>query len=166
MKVLRLRVQAGKASPAPPLGPTLAQYGLPVNKVIEEINEATKEYAGLEVTLILRVDEATGKYSIEVKSPTTTSLLLKYAGVQEPSGDPTHKKVGNISIEDAVKVAIAKKGELKAKTLKAAAKSVVSTARSIGLTVEGKDPKAVLAEIDTGVYDEVFKRYEELWRGG
>jgi large subunit ribosomal protein L11 len=166
MKVLRLRVQAGKASPAPPLGPTLAQYGLPVNKVVEEVNEATKEYAGLEVTLILRIDEATGKYSIEVKSPTTTSLLLRYAGVQEPSGDPAHKKIGNISIEDAVRVAIAKRRDLNARTLKAAVKSVVSTARSVGLTVEGKDPREVLREIDSGVYDEVFKKYEELWSGG
>ncbi len=166
MKVVRFRVQAGKASPSPPLGPTLAQYGLPVEKVVEEINKLTEDYSGMEVTVVLRIDESTGKYSIDVALPTTTSLLLRFANVQEPSGDPARKKVGNITIEDAIKVALIKKSELNAKTLKAAVKSVISTARSIGLTVNGKDPKEVLAEVDRGVYDGYFNQYEEYWRSG
>ncbi len=166
MRVVRIRAQAGRASPSPPLGPTLAQYGLPVERVVEEINRLTERYSGMEVTVILRVDESTGRYSVDVASPTTTSLLLKFANVQEPSGDPAHKKVGNISLEDAIKVALIKKNELNAKSLKAAVKSVVSTARSIGLTVDGKDPKEVLSGIDKGVYDEYFSSYEKQWRSG
>jgi large subunit ribosomal protein L11 len=166
VKVFRVRVQGGKASAAPPLGPALTQYGLPVDKVVTEINKLTEGYEGMEVTVVIKVDETTGSYSIDMISPTTTSLLLKFAGVQEPSGDPAHKKVGNISLEDAIRVAIAKKKELNAKTLKAAVKSVVSTARTIGLTVDGKDPKEVLSEINKGVHDELFAKYESEWSGG
>lgn len=165
MKVVRVQVQAGKASPSPPLGPALSQYGLQVDKVVAEINKLTEGYSGMEVTVVLRIDETTGKYSIDVMSPTTTSLLLKYAKAQEPSGDPAHKKVGDITLEDAVKVALAKKKSLNAKTLKSAVKSVISTARSIGLTINGKDPKEVLAEIGRGLHDDLFSKYESYWRG-
>lgn len=160
-----MQVQAGRASPAPPLGPTLSQYGLSADKVVAEINRLTEGYSGMEVTIVLKVDESTGKYGIEVMSPTTTSLLLKHAKAQEPSGDPAHKKVGNITLEDAIKVALGKRNDINAKTLKAAVKSVISTARSIGLTVNGKDPKEVLAEINRGVYDDLFDKYEQHWRG-
>lgn len=163
MKVVRTRVQAGRASPAPPLGPALSQYGVPVDKVIAEINELTKNYEGMEVTVVIRIDETTGRYKIDTISPTTTSLLLKFAGAQEPSGDPARKKVGDISLEDVIRVALIRKHELNAKTLKTAAKSVVSTARTVGLTVNGKDPKQILAEIDTGLHDELFRKYESEW---
>ncbi|MEM2006237.1 MAG: 50S ribosomal protein L11 [Sulfolobales archaeon] len=166
MKVVRMQILGGKASPAPPLGPALSQYGLPVDKVVAEINKLTEGYLATEVTVVLEIDEPTGKYTIKVKSPTTTSLLLKYAKVQEPSGDPAHKKVGSITLDDAIRIALAKKSDINAKTLKAAVKSVVSTARSIGLTVNGKDPKEVLAEINRGIYDDLFSKYEEQWRGG
>lgn len=161
-----MRVQGGKASVAPPLGPTLSQYGLPADKVVTEINKLTEGYEGMEVTVVIKVDESTGSYSIDTISPTTTSLLLKFAGAQEPSGDPAHKKVGNISLEDVIRIAITKKRELNAKTLKAAVKSIVSTARTIGLTVNGKDPKEVLSEINKGVHDELLAKYESEWRGG
>ncbi|MCX8208252.1 MAG: 50S ribosomal protein L11 [Sulfolobales archaeon] len=160
-----MQVKAGKATPSPPLGPTLSQYGLPVDRVVEEINRATEGYSGMDVTVVIRVDDS-GRYYVDVQSPTTTSLLLNSAGVQESSGDPAHKKVGNVSLEDVIKVALVKKRDLNAKSLKAATKSVVSSARSIGLTVNGKDPREVLAEIDRGVYDDLFSRYEALWRGG
>ena len=163
MKAVRLRVKGGRTTPAPPLGPTLSQYGLPVDRVVAEINELTKPYEDMEVTVVVLVDEATGRYRVDVVSPTTSSLLLKFAGVQEPSGDPAHKIIGNVSLEDAIRVAITKKLELNAKTLKAAVKSVISTARTIGLRVNGKDPKEVLKEIDAGLHDELFRRYESEW---
>jgi len=164
-KIIKAKIEGGKASPAPPLGPTLTQLGVNVNEVISKINELTKDYAGLEVTVMLYVDTSTKQYRVEVKSPTTTSLLLKFAGAQEPSGDPKNKKVGDISFDKVIEVALIKRNELNAKSLKAAVKSVISTAATIGLTVDGKEPKQVLKEVNEGLYDSLIKKYEDKWRG-
>ena len=164
IRVVRIQVEGGKASPAPPLGPTLQQLGLDPAKVVEEINRATKVYEGLQVRVDVIVDLDSMKYDLRVKLPTTTSLLLRAAGAEAPSGDPAHKKVGDISLEKAIEIAILKKPELNSKSLKAAVKTILGTARSIGITVNGKDPKEVQAEIDRGVYDEVLLKYEDRWR--
>ncbi len=162
-RLVRVKVQGGKASQAPPLGPTLNQLGLNVSEVVSKINELTKGFEGMEVNVNIYVNPQTKEYRIEVKSPTTTSLLLKFAGVQQPSGDPAHKKVGDISFDKIVEVSILKKNDLTAKTLKSAVKSIISTAGSIGLTINGKDFKQVLKEVDEGLYDEILKKYESKW---
>ena len=163
-RIIRARVKGGKATPTPPLGPAISQYGLDVNEVINKINEATKDYGDLEVTVEILVNPETKNYKINVKSPTTTSLLLKFAGALEPSGDPAHKKVGDVKFEDIVKIAILKKHDLTAKTLKAAVKTILSSAATIGVTVEGKEPKEVLREVTEGKYDPILLKYEEDWR--
>ncbi len=163
-RIIRARVKGGKATPTPPLGPAISQYGLDVNEVINKINEVTKDYGDLEVTVEILVDPETKNYKINVKSPTTTSLLLKFAGASEPSGDPAHKKVGDVKFEDIVKIAILKKQDLTAKTLKAAVKTILSSAATIGITVEGKEPREILREITEGKYDSILLKYEEEWR--
>jgi len=164
LKVIKVQVEGGKATNAPPLGPALADAGLNVAEVVSKINEMTEPYRGYTVTVKIIVDLDTKEYTISLELPTTTSLLLSFAGVAEPSGDPAHKKVGNLSLEDVIKVALLKKSELNAKSLKAAVKTILGTARSIGLTVEGKDPKEVIAELNKGLYDDVLKKYEVEWQ--
>ncbi len=163
IKVIRAQIEGGKATTAPPLGPALTDAGLNAAEVIEKINELTKQYQGLTVEVKIVVDLDTKKYRIELGLPTTTSLLLKFAGASEPSGDPAHKKVGDLKFEDIIRAAILKKPELNAKSLKAAVKCILGSARSIGLTVDGKDPKEVVREVAQGVYDEILRRYEEEW---
>ncbi|MEM1825505.1 MAG: 50S ribosomal protein L11 [Desulfurococcaceae archaeon] len=162
-KVIRIMVEGGKATPGPPLGPTLSQLKLNVAEVVKAINEATKEYSGLTVPVEIVIDTSSKKYQIRVGIPTTTALLLKEAGVNQPSGDPMHKKIGDISLEKIVKIAIIKKESLNAKTLKSAVKTILGSARSIGLTVNGKDPKVVQNEIDNGLHDELLSKYESEW---
>ena len=163
-RIVRVRVKGGEASSAPPLGPAINQYGLDVAEVVRKINEATKDYKGLEVTVEVLVNPDTKEYKIRVKSPTTTSLLLKFAGASEPSGDPAHKKVGDIKFEDVIKVALLKRKDLNAKSLKAAVKTILSSAATIGLTVEGKEPKQVVKEVTEGKYDSILFKYEEEWK--
>ncbi len=163
VRVVRAEIQAGKASVAPPLAPALQQLGLDPLKIMDEINRLTKKYEGYVVKVKIFVDQDTLKYDIKIDLPTTTDLLLKTANVSEPSGDPAKKKIGDVSLEKIIEVAIVKKRELNAKSLKAAVKSLLGSARSIGLTVDKKDPKEVSKEIDAGVYDEIFKKYEEKW---
>lgn len=163
IKVVKVQIEGGKASNAPPLGPALADAGLNVNEVVEKINSMIEAYKGYTVTVKIVIDLDTKKYDIFLELPTTTSLLLNMAKVSEPSGDPAHKKIGNITLEDVIKVALLKKQELTAKSLKAAVKTILGSARSIGLTVDGKDPKELVAELERGLYDEVLKKYEEEW---
>lgn len=163
MKVIKIQVEGGKASSAPPLGPAITDAGLNVAEVIEKINKMTEVYKGLTVTVKIIVDLDTKNYEIELELPTVTSMLLSMAKASEPSGDPMHKKIGNISIEDVVRVALLKKPELTAKSLKAAVKTILGSARSIGLTVEGKDPKDVIKEVEQGVYDAILGKYEGEW---
>lgn len=163
-RTVRLKVKGASASPQPPVGPAIAQLGLDVNEVVSKINELTKHLKDIEVSVLLHVDTDTKNYRIEVKSPSSSSLLLKMAGVSEPSGDPAHKKVGNLSVEDVIKVALMKKNEMNSRSLKAAVKSLVSTASTIGLSVDGKSAKEVIKLIDEGFYDSFFLKYEDEWK--
>jgi len=95
--------------------------------------------------------------------PTVTELLLKAVGASEPSGDPIHKKIGDHPFEKIIEIALEKKEDLLAKSLKAAVKTVLGSARSIGITVDGKDAKVVSMEVDRGVYDDVLAKYEDKW---
>ncbi|MCE4617400.1 MAG: 50S ribosomal protein L11 [Desulfurococcales archaeon] len=162
-KVLSFLIEGGNARPGPPLGPTLSSAGLNVGKVIQEINEATKDYKGMTIPVKVIIDTSTKKYRIEVGIPTTTALLLQAVGAKEPSGDPEHQKIGDLSIEKIIEIALKKKPQLLAKTLKAAVKTILGSARSIGITVDGKDPKQVTKEIEEGLYDAVLSKYEEEW---
>jgi large subunit ribosomal protein L11 len=162
-RTVRLKVKGGSASPQPPVGPAIAQFGLDVNEVVNKINALTKHLKDFEVTVLLHVDTDTRNYRVEVRSPSSSSLLLKMAGASGPSGDPAHKKVGNLSIEDVIKVALMKKNEMNSRSLKAAVKCLVSTASTIGLSVDNKSAKEVVKLIDEGFYDPVFLKYEGEW---
>jgi len=163
VRVIRAEIPAGKATNSPPLGPALQQLGLDPSKVIEDINKATKKYSGHTVKIKIIVDLDTLKYDIITELPSTTDLLLKAVGVESPSGDPAKNKIGNISLEKIIEIALFKKKELNAKSLKAAVKTILGSARSIGLTVEGKDPKIVIKEIEQGLYDDLLRKYEDKW---
>ena len=162
-KSIKIVLEGGNAKPGPPLGPTLSQLGLNVGEVVKKINEATSQFKGMTVPVAIEVDTSAKKYEIKVGVPTTTSLLLKTVGAEAPSGDPEHKKIGNLKMEQIIDVAIKKKPQLTAKTLKAAVKSILGTARSIGITVEGKDPKMVVKEVEQGKYDDLLTKYEQKW---
>lgn len=162
-KTLRFIVEGGKATPGPPIGPSLSPYKVNVTEVVNAINNATKDYEGLSVPVEVIVDTDTRKFEVKVGIPTTTALLMKAAGAHEPSGDPAHKKIGNVSIDDVIRIAIIKKDQLTAKTLKNAIKTILGTARAIGVTVEGKDPKEVIMLVEQGYYDEAISKYAKEW---
>ncbi|MCE4599220.1 MAG: 50S ribosomal protein L11 [Desulfurococcales archaeon] len=162
-KVVTVQIEGGRARPGPPLGPTLSSLGLNVKQVVDEINEKTKAFEGMTIPVKIIVDVSTKKYKIEVGIPTTTALLLKAVGAKEPSGDPIHQKIGDLPFEKIVEITLQKKPQLLAKTLKAAVKTILGSARSIGITVDGKDPKIVTREVDEGLYDAVLAKYQDEW---
>jgi len=163
IRVVTVKVRGGEAKPEPPIVDIIKGVGLDPEKIVEEINKLTEKYKGLEVQVKIIIDEETKEYEFEIKPPTTTELLLKAVGAKEPSGDPMHKKIGDLPFEKIVEVTILKKPALNAKTLKAGVKTIIGSARSIGITIDGKDGKDVTREVEEGVYDAVLAKYEEEW---
>jgi large subunit ribosomal protein L11 len=159
-QVAEVLVEGGKATPGPPLGPAIGPLGLNVKQVVDRINEATKDFVGMQVPVKIIVDPVTRQFEIEVGTPPVSQLIKKELGLEKGSSEPVRTIVGNLTMEQVIKIARAKKQQMLAADLKAAAKEVIGTALSMGVTVEGKDPREVQKEIDEGVYDEVFAKAE------
>lgn len=159
-KVVELLVSGGQATAGPPLGPALGPLGVNVMAVVNKINELTKDYAGMKVPVKVTVDPETKTFEVNVGTPTTSALIVSELKIEKGSGTPKTQKVGNLTLEQVVRVAKIKRHELLAKTLKNAVKEVLGSCVSMGVTVEGKDPREVQAEIDEGKCDEVFSKGE------
>lgn len=155
-EVLKVLVDGGKASAGPPLGPALGPMGVNIMEVINAINEKTKQFEGMKVPVTLTVDASTKDFEVEVGTPPTSALILKELGVEKGSGDPTRTKVGNLTIEQVKKVAEMKKSSMLGKKEKERALEIIGSCVSVGVTVEGKDPKDMQKEIKDGVYDGVL----------
>ncbi|RLE51780.1 MAG: 50S ribosomal protein L11 [Candidatus Methanomethylicota archaeon] len=160
-KTFNFLVEGGKATGGPPIGPALGPLGVNIMQVVNKINELTKEFSGMRVPVTVTVDIDTKEFEVSVGVPTTTALIIRELKVEKGSGTPHEKKIGNLSIEQVVKIAQIKRKQLLAKTLKGAVKEVLGTCLSMGVTVEGKDPRDVQKEIDAGKYDEIISKYEE-----
>lgn len=157
--IVEALVPGGKATPGPPLGPALGPLGVNIKDVIDQINEKTKDFNGMQVPVIVTVADDKS-VTIEVGTPPTSSLLLQEAGVQKGSGKPNTEKVGNITVQQAAKIARMKKDDILAYDLKAAIKEVTGVGVSMGITVEGMDVREFQKAIDAGQYDDVLNNEE------
>jgi large subunit ribosomal protein L11 len=157
-KVIESLVSGGQATAGPPLGPALGPLGVNVIVIVNKINEETKSYAGMKVPVKITVDTDTKEFEVTVGIPTTAALIVKEAGIQKGSGKPNTEKVGNLSFEQIMRIAEVKRSSLLAGNIKAAVKEVVGTCVSMGITVDQKDAKTVLREIDEREYDEVLEK--------
>ncbi|MCW4021091.1 MAG: 50S ribosomal protein L11 [Candidatus Bathyarchaeota archaeon] len=155
-KVIEALVSGGQATAGPPLGPALGPLGVNVLSIVNKINEETESYVGMKVPVKIVVDPETKDFEVSVGIPTTAALIVKEAGIQKGSGTPNTEKVGNLSLDQAINIAEVKRPTLLAGTLKAAVKEVVGTCVSMGVTVDQKDAKTVLQEINEGKYDETL----------
>ena len=153
---LEVLVDGGKATPGPPLGPTLGPLGVNVIQVVNAINEKTKAFAGMKVPVTLTVDSKTKAFEIKVGTPPTSALILKEIKVEKGSGNPRTTKVGNLTVQQAIKISEMKKDSMLGKTKKERFKEVVGTCVSMGVTVDNKEPKQVIKEIESGGYAGLF----------
>ena len=160
-KVVELLVSGGQATAGPPLGPALGPLGVNVLAIVNKINELTKDYSGMKVPVKVTVDPETKEFEVSVGTPTTSALIVSELKIKKGSGTPSTEKVGNLTIEQVMRIVKLKRPELLAKTLKAAAKEVLGSCVSLGVTVEDKDPRETQREIDEGKYDEIFSKSEE-----
>jgi len=153
---LEVLVDGGKATPGPPLGPALGPMGVNVIQVVNAINEKTKAFTGMKVPVTLFVDSKTKAFEIKVGTPPVSALILKEIGIEKGSGSPKTTKVGNLKVEQVQKIAEMKKDSMLGKDKKARFKEVVGTCVSMGITVDGKDPKVIIKEIEKGGYAGLF----------
>jgi len=159
-KIVELLINGGQATAGPPLGPALGPLGVNVMLIVNKINELTKDYAGMKVPVKVAVDPETKEFEVSVGTPTTSALIVSELKIEKGSGTPNTQKVGNLTMEQVMRIAKIKHEELLGKNLKAAAKEVLGSCVSIGVTVEGRDPRELQKEIDEGKYNEIFSKSE------
>lgn len=151
-EVVEVLVPGGKATAGPPLGPALGPLGINVKAVVDEINKKTSEFNGMQVPVKIEVDDKKN-FTVSVGVPPTTALIMSEIGIQKGSGEPNVIKVGDLSIDAAARIARMKIDGMLSYDLRNALKEVVGTCVSVGVTVDGKDPKEVFPLIDAGDYD-------------
>ena len=131
---VKLQIPAGKATPAPPVGPALGQHGVNIGAFTKEFNERTKNDIGMTIPVVVTV-YADRTFSFVTKTPPVPNLLQKACNIEKGSGVPNRDKVAKIPIEEVRKIAELKLPDLNASSLEAATKMVMGTARSMGITV-------------------------------
>lgn len=132
---IKLQIPAGKATPAPPVGPALGQHGINIAQFTKEFNAQTQGQDGMIIPVVITV-YADRSFSFVCKTPPAAVLLKKACKIQSGSGEPNKKKVATISKADLQKIAETKMPDLNAGSLEAAISMIAGTARSMGITVE------------------------------
>lgn len=132
---IKLQIPAGKATPAPPVGPALGQHGVNIMSFTKEFNERTKNDAGLIIPVVITVYEDRS-FTFVTKTPPAAVLIKKACGIEKASGTPNKNKVATISKADIQKIAETKMPDLNAASLEAAMSMIAGTARSMGIVVE------------------------------
>lgn len=132
---VKLQIPAGKATPAPPVGPALGQHGINIAAFTKEFNERTKNDIGMIIPVVITV-YADHSFSFVTKTPPAAVLIKKECSIESGSGEPNKKKVATISKASLQKIAELKKPDLNASSVEQAMKMIAGTARSMGVTVE------------------------------
>lgn len=133
--IIKLAINAGKANPAPPIGPALGQHGVNIMMFCKEYNAKTADQVGMVIPVEISVFEDRS-FTFVLKTPPASVLIKKAAGVESGSGEPNKKKVGSISRAQLQEIAQTKLPDLNANDINAAMKIVEGTARNMGITVK------------------------------
>ncbi len=155
--VVKALVTGGAASGGPPIGPAVGPTGINIKDVVDEINNQTMIFKGLTVPVRIECDPETKQFKIYIETPSTASLLLKEVGVEKGSSTCSEEKVGNLTFDQIQNVVKAKKDKFLEKTNKSCIKTVLGTALSVGLTVEGENPRIIQKRLDNGEYNDRIK---------
>lgn len=134
VKLVKLQVPAGKATPAPPVGPALGQAGVNIMAFVKEFNERTAKQAGLIIPVEITVFEDRS-FTFVTKTPPAAILLKKAAGIETASGEPNKKKVAKVARAKVREIAESKMQDLNAASVEAAMRMVEGTARSMGIDI-------------------------------
>ncbi|HOA77646.1 MAG TPA: 50S ribosomal protein L11 [Thermosynergistes sp.] len=131
---IKLQLPAGKATPAPPVGPALGQHGLNIMEFCKQFNAKTADQPGMIIPVVITV-YGDRTFTFELKTPPASVLLKKALGIEKGSSEPNRVKVGKVTREQIKEIAQTKKGDLNATDIEAAIKMIEGTARSMGIEV-------------------------------
>ncbi len=132
--IIKLQIPAGKANPAPPIGPALGQHGLNIAEFCQKFNDKTKQLGG-DITPVEITVYEDRTYTFILKTPPAAELLKKAAGIQKGSGKPLQEKVGHVTRAQIREIAEKKMPDLNAHDIEAAMRMIEGTARQMGLTI-------------------------------
>jgi len=132
---IKLQIPAGQATPAPPVGPALAQHGINIADFCQKFNDATKDKKGVKIPVSMEVYEDKS-YEFKLKQPLTADLLRQAAGIEKGSGQPNKTKVGKITKEQLKKIAEQKIADLNTDDIEQAMKIIEATAKNMGIEIE------------------------------
>ncbi len=133
--IVKLHILAAKATPAPPVGPALAQYGLNIAEFCQKFNDLTKNQTGFTIPVEITVFEDR-TYNFKLKNPLASELLKKAAGIEKGSGEPNKKKVGKITRAQLKEIAEKKMEDLNTNDIERAMKIIEGTARNMGIEIK------------------------------
>ena len=133
--ILKLQIPAGKATPAPPVGPTLAQHGINIAEFCQRFNDATKDRLGFQVPVEIKIFED-GSYELKLKKPPVSDFLKKAVGIEKGSGEPKKMKVGKITKKQLREIAREKMEDLNTDDIEKAMKIIEGSARNMGIEIE------------------------------
>ena len=133
--LIKLQIQAGAATPAPPVGPALGQHGVNIMDFVKQYNAATEKQKGEIIPVEITVFEDRS-FTFITKTPPASRMILKAAGIEKGSAVPHKEKVGSITWKQCEEIATVKKSDLNANDVKAGAKIIAGTARSMGILVK------------------------------
>jgi len=152
---IEVLVPGGEADPGPPLGPELGPTPVDVQAVVQEINDQTAAFDGTEVPVTVDYEDD-GSFGIEIGVPPTAELIKDEAGFDTGSGEPHENFVADLSVDQVVQIAEQKHPDLLSYDIRNAAKEIVGTCTSLGVTIEGENPREFKQRIERGEYDEML----------
>ena len=150
-------VEGGKASLTPQLGQKAGPLGINIQQILDDVNKKTEAFKGIKIPVKVHVETSNKSYEIEVGSPPTSELIKKENDLDKGSGAPNTLKAGYLSIEQVIKIAKMKKDSLLVYDLKGAVKNIVGSCVSMGILIEGKEPKEIMKMIDNKEFDDLIK---------
>lgn len=158
MPEVKVLVEGGKATPAPPLGPSLAPLGVNIGEIVKQINEKTREFAGMKVPVTVAVDSSTKSFEIKVGSPPASELIKREIKIQKGAANPKTEEAGNITVEQLLKVTKMKFQNMNSYRMKSAVKEIAGTCASLGIRVDNKKAREFQKDVDEGKYDAAIEQ--------
>lgn len=149
-------IEGGKAVAGPVMGQRMGPLGVNIQEILGEINKKTADFKGIKVPVKVIVDTETKEFDIEVGTPPASELIKKEINLQKGSGLAHVDKVANLAMGQIVRIAKMKQDSLLDRSFKAVIKTVIGSCGSLGILIEGKEPKEIGEDIDSGKYDAII----------
>lgn len=153
-ETIDLMIEGGKASAGPPLGPAVGPTGIPIGDIINKINEKTEAFKGMKVPVKVLINSEDKTFNIKIGTPPVSELIKKELNLKKGSGTPGKETIGDLKIEQLIKIAQMKEDDLAGKTRKARVKTVLGSCIPLGIMAEEMHPRELSKLIDAGKYDQ------------